>query len=235
MKRFWKSVTITQVEGSGYGIALDERPVRTPGRALLHVPAPALADAIAEEWRAVADELDPRAMILTGLSNAAIDRVAPDPATFAAGLAVYGESDLLCYRADSPDELVARQQALWEPHLEWARTRYDVHFARATGIMHVAQPDETVTRLAEAVIARNSFTLAALSPIVSLTGSLVLALALAEGAADADTIWTAASLDEEFQAGQWGRDTLAEQARADKRIQFDAAVRFLKLLDPDRS
>lgn len=229
MKRFWKGVTVVR-DGDGYGIALDGKPVRTPGRAALAVPTAPLAEAIADEWRAVNDTIDPRAMPLTGLANAAIDRVAPDPAGFAAGLARYGETDLLCYRAESPAPLIARQAAAWEPLLEWARRRYDVHFETVTGVMHRPQPDATVARLGEAVAARNAFELAALSPIVTVTGSLVLALALLERAADAATIWHAARIDDAWQAEQWGEDELAQRAIAAHRADFDAGARFLELL-----
>ncbi|HEX8389180.1 MAG TPA: ATP12 family protein [Sphingomonas sp.] len=226
MKRFWKEVAV----GEDGVVALDGRPVRTPGRVPLALPAPALAQAVADEWRAVGETVDPRAMPLTGLSNAVIDRVAPDPSAFAAGLARYGESDLLCYRADAPAELVARQAAAWDPMLDWARTRYDVHFELATGVMHRAQPAATVARLGDAVTALDAWRLAALSPVVTITGSLVLALALIEGAADADAVWTAATVDEAWQAERWGEDALASQALAARRAEFDAAVRFLSLL-----
>ena len=228
MKRFWKSVAIDDDRG----IRLDDRPVRTPGRVPLTLPTPALAEAVADEWRAVAEgaEIDPRAMPLTGLANAAIDRIDPDPSTFAAGLAAFAESDLLCYRADSPPALVERQAALWDPLLDWARTRYDVHFEVTTGIMHRPQPPATLTRLRDAVTARSAFELAGLSPIVTISGSLVAALALIEHAAPAETVWRAAELDEDFQAEQWGRDPLSEAALESRRRDFDAGVRFLGLL-----
>ena len=226
MKRFWKEVTV-EPEG---GIALDGRPVRTPGRAALALPTRALAEAIAEEWRAVGETLDPRAMPLTGLANAAIDRIAPDPAAFAAGLAAYGESDLLYYRADDPAPLVERQAAAWDPLLDWARRRYDVHFEPVAGVMHRAQPEATVARLGEAVAALDAFQLAGLSPVVTISGSLVAALALVEGAATADAVWRAAHIDDDWQAEQWGEDTLATQAHAARRAEFDAGVRFLGLV-----
>jgi chaperone required for assembly of F1-ATPase len=226
VRRFWKDVTITPERG----IALDGRPVRTPGRLALILPTDALADAVADEWRAVEDKIDPRTMPLTGLANTAIERVAPDPATFAASLAAYGESDLLCYRADSPDELVARQTALWDPLLDWARGRYDIHFEVTAGIMHRLQPPATLTRLAEAVAARSAWELAPLAPIVTITASLVGALALLEGATDAETLWAASQLDEDWQAEQWGRDPLALAAYEERQRDYNAAVRFLRLL-----
>ncbi|HSI17434.1 MAG TPA: ATP12 family protein [Sphingomonas sp.] len=226
MKRFWKDVAITAERG----IALDGRPVRTPGRLALILPSDALADAVAEEWRAVEGEIDPRNMPLTGLANTAIERIAPDPATFAAGLAAWGESDMLCYRAESPEPLVARQAGAWDPLLEWARTRYDVHFVVTAGIMHQPQPPATLARLGEAVAARSAFELAPLAPIVTITGTLVGALALIEGAADAATLWTAAYIDEDWQAELWGRDPLALAAYEERQRDFAAAVRFLALL-----
>ena len=225
MKRFWKDVTVD----AELGVRLDGKPVRTPGRAPLLLPTATLAEAVAGEWRDVAGEVDPRAMPLTGLANAAIDRIAPDTAAFAAGLAAYGESDLLCYRADGPPDLVARQAAAWDPPLDWARDRYDVHFEIATGVMHRPQPEATIERLGAAIAARSAFELAPLSPIVTITGSLVLALALAERAMEADTVWAAANLDEDWQAEQWGEDELAVKVRETRRRDFDAAARFLSL------
>jgi chaperone required for assembly of F1-ATPase len=169
-------------------------------------------------------------MPLTGLANAAIDRIAPDPAAFARGLAAYAETDLLCYRADSPAKLVDRQAASWDPLLDWARDRYDVHFETVAGIIHRPQPDETVQRLAAAVAAHDSFHLAALQPLVTITGSLVIALALAEGRIDAEQAFAAAHLDELWQAEQWGEDALATEARENRRADFKAAARLLGLL-----
>jgi chaperone required for assembly of F1-ATPase len=226
VKRFWTDVTVDAERG----VRLDGKPLRTPGRAPLLLPTAAFAEAVAEEWRACGETVDPRAMPLTGITNAAIDRIAPDPAAFAAGLAAYGESDLLCYRADEPEELAARQAAAWDPLLDWARARYDVHFEIVTGIMHRAQPAATLARLGEAVAAREAFELAALSPLVTISGSLVGALALLERAADADSVWAAANVDEDFQADRWGRDALAEAASAARRRDFDAGARVLELL-----
>lgn len=223
MKRFWTDVTIDAERV----VRLDGRPVRTPGRVPLALPSDALAEAVAEEWRGVGETIDPRAMPLTGLANAAIDRVAPDPLAFAQGLARYGESDLFYYRAETPEPLVERQLAAWDPLLDWARERYDVHFEPVAGVMPRAQPAATVARLGEALASRDPFALAAMSPIVTITGTLVGALALAEGAVDAEALWQAANVDEDWQAEQWGEDELAAQARAGRRRDYDAAVRFL--------
>lgn len=226
MKRFWREVTV-----AGGAILLDARPVRTPARLPLELPTPALATAVAEEWRAQGDEVDPRAMPLTGLANAAIDRVSPDPARFAAGLAGYAGNDLLCYRAERPASLVARQAALWDPPLGWARTRYDVGFGVTAGILPIAQPADTMARLGAALAERDAFALAGLSPLVTVSGSLVLALALAEGAMNEQAAWDAASCDEAWQATRWGDDPLAAAARDARRGDFAAGARFLALLD----
>ncbi len=228
MKRFWRTVDVDRDRS----IRLDNRPVRTPGRVPLTLPTPALAGAVAAEWRAVGASVDPRAMPLTGLANAAIDRVAPDARAFAAGLARYAESDLLCYRAAAPEALIERQARLWDAPLAWARARYDVWFEVVAGVMHHAQPPATLARLGDAVAARSAWELAPLSPLVTITGSLVLALALVETAMTGEDMWRAAECDEDWQAEQWGEDALAVQARESRKRDFDAAERFLGLLSP---
>jgi chaperone required for assembly of F1-ATPase len=229
MKRFYKNAAVAP-ESSGLAILLDGRPVRTPARNALLVPTEELAEAIAEEWNSQGVDIDPRTMPLTGLANAAIDRVAPDPGTFGANLSAYGESDLLCYRSEGPQALVARQADIWDPLLEWARGRYDGEFEIVRGVMHRAQPQPTVDRLARAVAARTPFQLAALAPLVTIAGSLLIALALAEGEIGLDQAWSAATLDEAWQAEQWGVDALAAQALDARRREFEAAYRFLTLL-----
>jgi chaperone required for assembly of F1-ATPase len=225
VRRFYKEVTVE--DGA---ILLDGRAVKTPARASLILPSPTLAEAVAAEWRAQGEEIDPRAMPLTGLSNAAIDRVMPDPAAFARPLAAYAESDLLCYRADAPAELVARQADAWDPLLDWARMRFDVHFTITSGIVHAAQPAATIARLGEGLVARDPFSLAAMAPIVTIGGSLVTALALAEDAIDADRAFDVTHLDELWQAERWGEDKLALEARAVRRRDFMAAAQLLDLL-----
>ncbi len=225
MKRFWREVAVTP-EG---GIALDGRPVRTPGRLPLVVPVAALAEGIADEWRAVGEDVDPRAMPLTGLANAAIERIAPDGDAFGAAIAVYGGSDLLCYR-DGPGPLADLQAAAWDPVLDWARTRHGVSFVVTDGVMPVEQPPRTLARLREATVALSPWELAPLSPIVGLTGSLLLGLAVIDGAIDADAAWRAAHVDEDWQIAQWGEDMLAAETRALRAAEFGAAVRFLGLI-----
>lgn len=228
MKRFWRDVGIASGQ-AGHAIELDGRPVRTPGRLPLALPNLAMAHAIADEWRGVGEEIDPRAMPLTGLANVAIERIAPDPGPFAANLASYAESDLLCYRAESPTALVERQAAAWDPMIAWAERRYDVHVERVAGIIHRPQPPLTLRRLADAVSALDPFTLAGLAPIVTVTGSLILALALVEGAAEPDSVWQAAKVDEDWQTEQWGRDDLALKSLAAHRADFDAGARMVRL------
>jgi chaperone required for assembly of F1-ATPase len=226
MKRFYQEVSVSAERG----ILLDTRAVRTPRKALLTLPTHALVQAIAEEWRAQEIEIKPETMRLNGLANAAIDLIAPDPQAYAAGLAVYAESDLLCYRADDPPELVARQLTAWEPLLTWAQARYDVAFTRISGIMHKPQPAETITRLGTAIGARGAFELAALSHIVTISGSLIIALAVLERQIEADAAFDVAHLDELYQAEQWGEDWMAADARALRRTDFVSACHFLRLL-----
>lgn len=226
MRRFYETVTVA----AGNRILLDGRPVKTPGRADLAVPTQGLVEAIAEEWSAQGENIDPRGMAMTGLANAAIDRIAPEREAFARGLAVYGESDLTCYRAEGPAPLVARQAERWDPILAWAAKRYDVAFEVAAGVMHRKQPEATVDRLRQAVLARDAFALAGLSHLVTVSGSLLVALALAEGAIDLETAWAAATLDEQWQAETWGADAEAEKALGQRRADFEAGYRFLGLL-----
>lgn len=229
MKRFYKAAS-TRPLADGFEILLDQRPVKTPARDTLLLPSQPIAEAIAAEWEAQGDKIDPRSMPLTGLANAAIDRVTPDPEAFARGLSVYGESDLLCYRAETPDSLVQRQADLWDPLLAWARRRFDVDFEVVQGIMHRPQPDMTLRILSQAVAARSPFELAALFPLVTISGSLVIALALIEDALSLDDAWAAASLDEAWQAEQWGEDLEAARVLEARRQDFTAGYRFLKLL-----
>jgi len=229
VRRFWKEVTVEQDEAD-WAVRLDGRAVRTPARAALSGPSRALADAIAEEWRSVGEEVDPRGMPLTGLANAAIDRVAPDRQAFAAGLGRYAEADLACYRSEWPPELVERQQQGWDPLLAWARRRYDVNLATTSGLIHIPQPPATVDRLVHEVTALNPFRLAGLSSLVTIGGSLIAGLAVLEKAIPTEEAWAAVSLDERWQLEQWGSDTEAEKALESRRRDFLAAARFLELL-----
>jgi chaperone required for assembly of F1-ATPase len=228
MKRFYTAAIVT---GEGpFGIALDARPLRTPSRAPLALPTRGLAQGIAAEWNAQGEAILPRTMPLTGLANAAIDRVAPDTAAFADGLAVFAANELLAYRADHPPPLVAHQAAGWDPWLAWARARYDIDFTLVTGIIHRPQPAATLARIAAAYRAFDAFRLAALNPVVTISGSAVIGLAVADGAMDADTAWAIGHLDELWQAEQWGKDPLAEAGHAERQADLGAAVAMLRLL-----
>jgi chaperone required for assembly of F1-ATPase len=220
VKRFWKSVSVDK--GT---ILLDGRLVKTPGRLTLVLPTPQLAEAVADEWRVVGEEIKPHEMPLSGLANSAIERAPPVET-----LAVYGETDLLCYRAENPPELAVREAEIWDPMLDWARQRFDIAFTVTAGIVHMAQPPETVRRLGAAVAAYDDFHRTALSPLVTIGGSLVAALMLAEGAITPDAAFDACHLDELWQAELWGEDWMATDARNARRADFLAAARFLSLL-----
>ena len=233
MKRFYTDVSIAREEKAGFGILLDGRPVRTPARALLALPTAALAEAVAQEWTEQGEEIDPSSMAMTGFANAAIDQITPDPAAFAATISVYAESDLLCYRADGPAELAERQAAQWQPLLDWAAARHDVAFAVTQGVLHVAQPEATLARLRAVTTTCSPWLLAPLSSLVSLSGSLVIGLAAAEGAFDLPQLWQAAELDELWQAEQWGDDDEALLRRARRHRDFTSAAHFAALARQD--
>lgn len=229
MKRFYKAATASAVDG-GWTVLLDGKPIRTPARSTLLVPGEPLAQALADEWGAQGDAIDLASMPLGGMANAAIDIIAADRAAFAASLAAYGESDLLCYRAPEAD-LAAHQASHWNPLLEWAEQRYGVEFTLAQGVMHVAQPAATIDALHHAVSALDNFRLAALSPLVTISGSLIIALALFERAFPVGTLWQASQLDELWQEERWGQDSDAVVARAARERDWNAAARFLDLLN----
>lgn len=232
MKRFWKQVA-TRRDDDGWGLELDGRPLKTPARVALRVPTAALAGAIADEWRGSAEQVNPREMPLTGLANAAVDQIAPDQQAFATGLAKYAEADLACYRAEGPATLVARQEEHWDALLAWARRRFDLDFQTTNGLMHVQQPQATIDRLGHAVHALDAFQLAGLSPLVTIGGSLIAALAVVEGAMTVEKAWDAISIDERWQLEQWGSDAEAELALENRRRDFFAAARFEDLLKRD--
>lgn len=228
MKRFYTEAGVTRTD-SGYAITLDGRPVRTPMRAQLMLPNSGLAQAVADEWMAQGETIEPTSMPITGLANAAIDQVAPDTGAFAATISAYGESDLLCYRASHPPELAARQDAEWQPLLDWAARRFDIGFAVTSGVIHVAQTDATLARLRSAVATHDPFTMTALSTLVSIGGSLVIGLAAVEDAFPLARLWQAAELDELWQADQWGDDDEALARRAKRNAEFMTAARFAAL------
>jgi chaperone required for assembly of F1-ATPase len=229
VKRFWKEVAVVAEDG-GWGIALDGRPVRTPQRAPLAVGSPTLAEAIAAEWRDVGETIEPAAMPMTGLTNAAIDLATPDLAAFAAPIAAYAESDLFCYRDARDATLQAEQAAVWNPLLAWAEARYDIEFTLTQGVLPVDQPEATIATLQDVVLAQDAWRITALTPIVTIGGSLVAGLALLESAFDADALWDAVSLDDLYQERRWGADSEAQKARAAHKRDWDNAARFFTLL-----
>lgn len=229
MKRFWTEVAVVP-EDAGWGIALDGRPVRTPQRAPLAVASAALADAIADEWRDVADRITPAAMPMTGLANAAIDLAAPDIAAFAAPVAAYAQSDLFCYRDARDTALQAEQAAAWNPLLAWAETHYGIEFVLTQGVLPVDQPAATVAALQDAVRTLDMWRITALTPLVTIGGSLVAGLALLDRAFDAEALWQAVNLDDLYQERRWGADSEAQKVRAGNKRAWDNAARFLGLL-----
>ena len=231
-RRFWTSARAEPVPG-GFTVFLDARPLRTPAKAPLIVPTRALAEAIAAEWNAQGKTIDPHAMPLTRYANSAIDKVGPQFAEVAALVAAYGESDLLCYRAAGPEALRHRQAAAWDPLLRWAAEALGAPLAVTTGVVPVPQPADSVAALARAVHGLSPFGLAALHDLVAISGSLVIGLAVTRGLAAPEALWAASRIDEDWQAGQWGRDDEAAAVAAAKREGFLEAWRLWRLLDPE--
>lgn len=229
MKRFYKHVSVAPV-GEAYAITLDERPVKTPQRNMLAVPASGLADAIAAEWAAQGEDIIPASMPLTGLAQGALDQVESERDRIVGRVAAFADSDMLYYRADAGQQaLIDHQAEHWDPLLDWARQHYDVRFNLIHGIRYEAQPAPTIERLTATVEMQDGFTLAAMLSLVGLSGSLIATLALVERAQDTDTLWPLVNLEELWQERQWGRDDQAVAAREIKRAEFEAAARFLDL------
>jgi chaperone required for assembly of F1-ATPase len=228
MKRFWTRVTVTP-QDPGFGLALDGRPVKTPAQSPLLLPTRALAEALAAEWQAVTEKIDPAAMPLTGLANAAQDLIAPNIAAHAQRLAAYAAHDLLCYRADAPAVLILRQTQHWNPVLDWAEHTHGWRFAITAGLMPIDQPPESRDAIAATLAARPPAALAAHAQLIPLSGSALLALALDEGHLTPEAAWAAADLDDAFQAEHWGADDEALAMRRHREAAFMAAARFLAL------
>ena len=228
-RRFWTRAGV-RPEAGGFAVALDARPLRTPAGAALVAPTEALAAAIAAEWDALEAEIDPKRLPLTRLANSAIDRVAPQRAAIVAAVAEYGATDLLCYRAEGPEALAARQAAAWDPWLLWAGRSLDAPLLAFRGVMHRSQPPASRAALGRAVAAESDFGLVALHDLVALSGSLVLGLAVRRGALDPAEAWELSRLDETWQAEQWGLDAEAEAAAAVRRAGFLDAARLSTLL-----
>lgn len=227
-RRFWTTASAVPVEG-GYTVHLDARAVRTPLKAPLVVPTLALAEAIAAEWQAQDTKVNPDTMPFTRTANSAIDKVAPQMDEVAGMLAAYGGSDLLCYRAEGPPDLVARQAEAWDPILIWALEVLGADLVVTQGVMHVEQPAESLSRLHERVAAMTAFELAAFHDLVAISGSLVLALAVTEGRVTADEAWTLSRVDEDWQISLWGEDEEAAEVAARKRAAVLQADRFYRL------
>ena len=228
-KRFWEGVSVEACDG-GFGVALDGRVLKTPAHAPLVVPTAAFAREIAAEWEGIESEIRPDDLPFPRTANPVIDRIAGTPGPVVEALAAYGETDLLCYRAEGPDALRLRQAELWDPWLEWSAREIGAPLLAVTGIIHHAQPEPSLAALRAAVAAHDPFALAALHELVTLSGSLVLALAVSRGALDGESAWALSRLDEIWQAEQWGHDHEAEQAAAIKCAVFLRAEDQLRLL-----
>lgn len=230
MRRVYREVTTRPAEG-GWAIALDARPMRTPARRELVVPSAALATAIAAEWDSQKDEIRPATMPLTRLAATAIDRTGAQRDLVVAETANYAGTDLVCYRADRPPALVARQQAEWQPLIDWAMLRYDAGLAVTNGILPQPQSPAALKAFAAAVAAQGAFRLTALHAMTAACGSLVIALALMEGRLDAAAAFAVSQLDETFQIEAWGEDSEAAARRRALAEDIAAAARFVRLLD----
>jgi chaperone required for assembly of F1-ATPase len=229
-KRFYRDVAIGDEGGGGASLRLDGKPVRTPGKAPLVLPTRALAEAVAQEWRAQKDRIDPQTMPLTRLANSAIDGVAGREQAVIDDIMAHAGSDLLCYRAQGPRGLVEAQGKHWDPVLAWAREALGAPLVLGEGVIHVAQPDASLARLREQLAGRDAFSLAALHVMTSLTGSALLPVAVALGRLTPEEAWKAAHVDEDFQVSQWGEDAEAAQRRKNRWRDFAAAARALSLL-----
>lgn len=224
-KRFWTASSVTQKAG-GYSVELDGRLVKTPAKADLVVPTRMLAQAIAGEWDAQEDEINPLSMPMTRAANAAIDKVSHQHAEVAALIAAYGDADLICYRADGPAELAARQTELWDPLLSWAASRLGARLQPVTGVMHTPQNAGDLEILSSGVHAMDAFALTAFHDLVSLSGSLIIAYAAIHDLKDASALWQLSRVDENWQEEQWGIDEEAREMAARKESDFMNAKRF---------
>lgn len=232
VKRFYTSVEVRQAEG-GWRVLLDGRGIKTAAGAPQIVPTRALAEALAQEWTAQGETLDPATFPLRDLADYAIDVVAGAAEDTVEGLLPYAETDTLCYRADPDEPLHRRQLEMWEPILRQAEARFGVHFARVSGIVHKPQPAQTLQRLKGELTTQPPFALAALRMLASLAASLSVALLAIEPDADVRRLWDAASLEEEWQAELWGREEEAEERRQRRWASFALAARFATLARGD--
>ncbi|MFO1056833.1 MAG: ATP12 family protein [Dongiaceae bacterium] len=230
MRKVYREARPSRADGR-HGVLLDGKPLRTPVGAVVMLPTAALAAAVAEEWDRQGERIVAESMPLTRLACTVLDRVVPDRTALVAAVAAYGETDLVCYRADQPASLVERQQLLWQPLVDWAILRFDAPLAVVSGVMHRPQPPAARAALAAALAAiEDPWRLLALHEATVLTGSLVIGLALLEGRLDAEGAWCAAQLEEDYQIERWGEDAEATKRRSALRADLDAVVRFLALL-----
>lgn len=228
MKRFWSEVTVEQVD-DGWQIALDGRRIRTQGGAAQIVPTHRLAQAMADEWRAQSEEIDPTSFPIRDLADFAVDHVAPDRQAAIGKLLTFADTDTLCYRAGPDEPLWKRQSETWDPLLAAVEQREGVRFERVSGVGHKPHSPQTMAALATALEGRDPFTLAALQTLASLAASLCVALEAEAGSGDAETLFAAANLEEDWQAEQWGWDADAKALRDAREAQFAQAMRFLEL------
>ena len=228
-KRFWKQATVAP-EGDGFTVLLDRRTIRTPARQPLVVPVRALADRIAAEWDAQQDKIDPNTMPFTRSANAAIDKVRAQRAEVNDLIAAYGDADLLCYRAEAPVELVARQAAAWDPLLAWARDEQGIDLQAFTGVVHQPQSAGALARAVELTKAMDAFELAAFHDLVSLSGSFVLGLAAARRMRPPEELWELSRLDETWQQEHWGIDDEAAASAAIKSAAFQHAAELFRIV-----
>jgi chaperone required for assembly of F1-ATPase len=229
-KRFYKEASVAAGRG-GFEVLLDGKPVRTPAKRALALPSRPLADVVAAEWAGQGETINPAVMPLTKLANVALDRVAAEPEAVAAEIAKYAGADLVCYRASEPEELVAAQKAAWDPVLGWARDALGARFVCAEGVRHVAQSLDAIAAVRTEIAKISSpLALAALASATALSGSALIALALARGRLSAETAWAAAQVDEDWNIARWGEDAEAAERRALRRAEFDAAAKVLALV-----
>ena len=228
-KRFYQEVAVKEERGGAASLLLDGKPVRTPGKAPLILPTLALAEAVAEEWRVQGERIDPTAMPLTKLANSAIDGVSGREQAVIDDILAFAGADLLCYRAQGPRDLTDAQREQWDPVLAWAKEALEAPLALAEGVVHVAQPSPSLDRLKETLTGSDAFSLAALHVMTSLTGSALLALAVALGRMTPEEAWGAAHVDEDWQTSQWGEDAEAAARRKNRWRDFEAAARLLAL------
>jgi chaperone required for assembly of F1-ATPase len=230
LRRFWTEAAVTP-HPAGCAVTLDGKTALTPARNPLATPHRRLAEAVAQEWACAPDVLEPQNMALTGLLNAVIDRVGAHRAAMAADIARIAAHELLCYRADKPAGLVARQAAAWDPVLSWLKSRYDVHLNVGAGLMHIEQPPESHSRLAAAVAALDPYRLTAAIKLTGITKSLALTLAALQRQMSPADAHDASRIDERFQAEHWGEDAEATRRVAKERAELDIVSAFLSALD----